>query len=126
MSFSLSVFGVAIGCMCAGQAYAEDVQPFPTQNGVYWTGDALYSVCTSQSREGRIMCNEYVMAASDAFDYANTVLLQKRMFCYPRGYNLSQLSDVVKKFIENNPARRAEMAPALIYESLFEAFPCKP
>ncbi len=45
--------------------------------------------------------------------------------CIPDAVTVGQVVDVVKKYLEANPARRHQDAGLLVYVAVTEAFPCK-
>ena len=46
-------------------------------------------------------------------------------FCPPNSVNVRQILDMVRQFLESNPARRHEPADVLVIDAMKTAFPCK-
>jgi hypothetical protein len=52
-------------------------------------------------------------------------LIDASYICIPTGVNGTQVFEIVKKYIEDNPKEWNHPASYLVERSLFDAFPCK-
>jgi hypothetical protein len=82
----------------------------------FWDGNKLLSDINSETYSGKALALGYVIGVHDSFD---TLL-----FCTPENSSQGQLRDVVKKYLENNPASRHKSADVLIVNALQQNFPC--
>jgi hypothetical protein len=72
------------------------------------------------------LCAGYILGVSDvALDYLMYAPKAKRSYCLPSEVRAEQLIMVVKKYLEDNPARLHLPAGVLITDALIEAFPCR-
>jgi hypothetical protein len=87
------------------------------------TGNNIYSMLTNSNSNMFIQAAEenyamgYIIGVYDSFDGI--------FFSAPTGVTQGQVFDVVKKYLEENPASRHEIASKLIIRALAEAFPIK-
>jgi hypothetical protein len=82
----------------------------------FWDGNKLLSDINSETYSGKALALGYVIGVHDSFD--------TWLFCTPENSSQGQLRDVVKKYIENNPAIRHKSADTLIVNALQQSFPC--
>jgi hypothetical protein len=73
------------------------------------------------------LCWGYIAGVVDEYQVnaISGLLKQPQVFCLPSGVDLEQLEKVVKKSLDDNPARLHLPAFLLILDALGEAFPCK-
>ena len=83
-------------------------------------GNILHEWCSGDDY-GKIYCMGYSAAVSDVMD-EHTVYGWSA--CVPNDVMLSQLTDIVTRWLDNNPQKRHYAAQGLIAEALAEAFPC--
>jgi hypothetical protein len=94
----------------------------------FLTGNDLYAACTSGGavapiRLGRVFCNGYVAAISDASRANNSI--DGFSSCPGGQITLGQAVGVVVQFLEQNPAARQSEARKLTAAALAKAFPCR-
>lgn len=83
-----------------------------------------------QRPEYKNVASVYIQAISDSeddaalFELANPRKYKVRYFCVPDQVYSTQLSDIVKKYLENNPKNRHWSAAMLSRYALVEAYPC--
>lgn len=82
----------------------------------YYTGNTLLQKMNSTELYERSMAMGYVMAISDAY--------QNIAHCSGQRVTAGQTRDVVKQYLEQNPAMRDLSADALSMIALGLAFPC--
>ncbi len=109
---------------------AAIVTVLPVANGAkgeevsrYLSGNDLLQVC----RTSTAFCYGYVVGvydANQAIGWPRTVVLAPRP-CLSRKVDSSQIGDVVRVWLEKNPAQRHMNAAGLTIMALVEAFPCK-
>jgi hypothetical protein len=66
----------------------------------------------------------YKMLEEGMSSHRNREAFTPLYVCVPKGANYGQASDIVKKFLDENPARRHEPALQLVYESLIQVWRC--
>ena len=91
------------------------------------TGNGLLARCKAQNHE-RTWCLGYLHGFQNALVIADLLGLRLRegtsVSCFPPNVTIGQISDVVVRFLEQNPAIRHENAEWLTLEALSQAFPC--
>ena len=102
---------------------------------IFYDGNKLYSQLASCLPTGKrialksqnisliVDCEKaqaYVMGIHDSLQMSENAAAP----CTPDGVDSRQTADVVDKWLNENPARRHEFAPALIQSALMEAWPC--
>jgi len=102
---------------------------FPGIVAAQWLdGNNLLRVCETSGKfefhPG--VCSGYLMGALDLEEaLANNGLLKEPLFCMPEDVDISQLTDIVMKYLNEHPESRHESAGKLEINALQEAFPCK-
>jgi hypothetical protein len=81
----------------------------------FMTGNKLLGYLSGDTDIERIHGMGYVIGVHDAFD--STI-------CLTRGVTTQQASDVVRKYLQDNPAQRNMDASVLVLVALGSAFPC--
>ena len=89
----------------------------------FYSGNSLVELCSSAKEVDRTRCEGYVTAIADVI-YGQGHLGDLRS-CPPATATVRQLTDTVKKWLENTPTRRQYNAASLVPEALAAAFPCK-
>lgn len=104
---AVSVFAIlAIG---RGQE-AKAAQPAP----IFWSGQQLHDEIESSVAIG------FIMGVSDAIALSSEV----QPYCVPESGGSTQLTAVVRRYLETNPEKWHESAALVILRALTEAFPC--
>ncbi len=82
----------------------------------FWSGNDLHRRLQSETTHDKTMAMAYVMGVSDAY--------QNVLHCSGNTVTTGQTRDVVKQFLEQNPALRDMAAESLVGYALKQAFPC--
>lgn len=82
----------------------------------FWNGNMLYQRLQSSDSTDRILSLGYIMGISDAYDGS--------AHCSGQSVTAGQTRDVVKLYLEQNPAIRDLNANIIIMVALGQAFPC--
>lgn len=82
----------------------------------FMDGNKLLRYLASDSDLERLHGMGYVIGAHD--------MVNDELICLTQGVTTKQASDVVKKYLENNPAQRNLDASVLVMVALGSAFPC--
>jgi hypothetical protein len=91
------------------------------------TGNRLYEDCRSGNYFNRGYCGGYVTGIVDTIEALQARgVLPASALCIPAESTKGQLTDVVLKYLEQNPERRHLEAGSLVPEALSHAFPCTP
>lgn len=90
-------------------------------SGAFFNGNDLHDRCQNSESFTR----GFVAGVNDAF-YASSVHenIKTLRLCSPTDSDLEQLTDVVCKYLSDNPAERHYNAALLIREILTETYPC--
>lgn len=84
----------------------------------FFTGNDLHTHCTRPGYFADGFCFGYVTSAYDS-------MMLDRFTCpKSRGVSAQQLVDVVKQFLQKNPAVRNQAASGLVRVAIGEAFDC--
>ena len=67
----------------------------------------------------------YVMGVHDAHVGILYPASGERMFCGPRNLTVPQASEVVFRFLRNNPERSRDSGSVLVMTAFVETFPCR-
>jgi len=110
-----AVVSLAVGAVCALAVSSANAvlsgNQLKSLLDDYWSQGGLYIIGVVES---------YFIAARES----NSNARPARCFYIPPGANGTQLSDIVKAFLRDNPARRHEDAAVLTLDALTQAFPC--
>ena len=82
----------------------------------YWSGNNLHQRLQSSEATDRLLALGYIMGVSDAF--------QDTAHCSGQSVTSGQTRDVIKLYLEQNPAIRDLNANLIIMVALGQAFPC--
>ena len=82
----------------------------------FWTGNDLYAKLQSSEMHERLHGLGYVMGISDAYDGS--------AHCSGQSVTAGQTRDVVRLYLEQNPAVRDMNASIIVMVALGQAFPC--
>jgi hypothetical protein len=105
---------VALGCLPAA---AQDVPSF-------YSGNLLWSHCTSNSAYEVGLCRGYVAGIADVMALGTAIFGFRA--CLPQHVTTDQTQDVVKRLLEQHPEGRHYTAASLAAQALALAFPCPP
>jgi hypothetical protein len=83
----------------------------------YVSGNRLLSDMRGTTQAERSFAMGFVTGVADAYD--------GELFCITGDANVGQLTDISRKFIENQPKHRHRSAAALVMLALVDVFPCK-
>jgi hypothetical protein len=89
-------------------------------------GNKLFPFCRDAEKDyySNGFCDGYITGVYDALQGKGKGL-NGVTFCPPNGVTIGQLSDIVKKWLVDNPQHRHFVADSLLVAALSEAFPCK-
>ena len=112
---SMRHFLTAAFCLLAFSASAQNTM------GFYIDGNKLHEFCTTNYT----MAHGYVSGVFDRSSTAYAATLSPSvMLCSPQSSKTTQLTDVVCKYLEENPEVRHYGGAAITEMALTEAFPC--
>lgn len=93
----------------------------PASAGYFKDGNWLHSSCQSAlGSQDFARCQSYVIGVIDGSGEVNEAL-----YCWPEAATVGQAVDIVKKWLEENPALRTMTGAAVVVSALKEAFPTK-
>ena len=113
-------------CPAFGLAAALLLGAAPAAAGSNLTGNDLLERCSASASANPIqwgVCLGYVMAIADALGQGRP--LNGVRACPPPDATSGQMMDVVRQWLERNPARRHLGGAPLVAAALQQAFPCK-
>jgi hypothetical protein len=128
-TLSLVSFLVLLPALLSAQHHSEGM-----------TGNQLLHLCRMTGQETGTVdevrdydrCWSYILGSVDAFVMIQHSVNAKtgeanipRYFCMPDGVDNSQMTRIIKRFLETHPEKLHTGANRLIWDSLVEAFPCK-
>ena len=82
----------------------------------FFTGNSLLDLLKSQKPLDQIQGLGYVQGVFDAYS--------KVTICPPANITAGQVSDMVKNYLDNNPAIRNYSADSLVNQALKQVWPC--
>ena len=112
------IVGLAAALLLLGAA--------PAAAGSNLTGNDLLERCSASASDNPIqwgVCLGYVMAVADLLGQGRPI--NGARACVSADVTSGQLMDVVRQWLERNPARRHINGAALVAVALQQAFPCK-
>jgi hypothetical protein len=93
----------------------------------FYSGNDFLSYCNApETAAARGKCTSFVAGAFDASELLLTDRERdrSRFFCVPPSVTLGQLTDVLLKYVRENPAERHETAVSLFFKAIWTAWPC--
>lgn len=94
-------------------------------NALAMDGNELYQHCGSPASENNsgdaLFCYGYIRGAFDSLIYSPL----HNAYCPPPNMTVQQGTDIVSKFLADNPKYRSLDGPLLVVAALKMAFPCK-
>ena len=86
-------------------------------------GNQLYAHCTSNAGYDQGVCQGYVEGVVDHMGWVRLALHKPQ--CVPDGTKASQIRDVVKNYIRDQPQDRSYEASSLVIFAVTKAWNCK-
>ena len=91
----------------------------PVSAGFFKDGNWLHSNCQKETSDvGKSLCLSYIVGVIDGSD-----AVHKSLYCWPERATTGQALDIVKKWLEENPALRTMSGGQIVVSALKEAFP---
>lgn len=90
--------------------------PAPKANAEFFTGNGLLSLLQSNNTADKIQAIGYIQGVFDAHSNAT--------ICAPANVTAGQINDMIKNYLENNPAIRNRTADVIIRDALKGIWPC--
>jgi hypothetical protein len=111
--------GLLIGLSNSASAEGFSAAEFKSAN-------SLWASCGQTSKGlSPVVCVDYVMGVVDA----DTLLRSYNHFndglCVPDSATAGQVTDAVRKYLEQNPKKRDQGAAGVVLTALMDAFPCQ-
>ena len=108
---------LALFCLVA----ERDAQARNGYNTTWMYGNEHYEQCQHMTKENfnplyAGYCTGYVLGVLDT--------LQQQVLCVPVGVTRGQLTDIVRRWLRDNPDKRHASAHYLVAAALKEKFPC--
>lgn len=89
------------------------------------SGNRLYEDCASTNYFNRGYCGGYIVGIVDTLEAMQASgMLPKSALCIPEGATKGQLTDIVRKYLEEHPGQRHRDSGSLVPEALNDAFSC--
>lgn len=107
---------IALG-LAAANLRAQQPDTFDTGNGVL-------AICGSTSPSDNMRCYAFLDGLSEGISVMAIRDKTRKPFCIPAGVTKGQATDIVVKFLRENPERRHLDGTLLVVVSLHSAFPC--
>jgi hypothetical protein len=92
-------------------------------HAVFFDGNRLYALCTSQDTFSQGVCVGYVTAAVDHMEVRELNL--HKPHCLPKGVKIRQVVDTVVKFLTDYPEFRRHAASWLVTIAVTKAWHCQ-
>lgn len=87
----------------------------------FMDGNWVHGICQVGLDEQRFAeCPRYISGVMDGGEAVNN-----KLYCWPEEARLGQAVDIVKKWLEENPALRTMSGGSIVVSALKEAFPTK-
>ena len=95
----------------------------PSNASAYADGNELFEWCNSKSLHTQGLCLGYINGAAHGLFWGS--YNSEELYCLPPTSRYSQVQDVVKNYLLNNPEKRHTQSLIIIKDALQQAFPCK-
>mgnify|MGYP003383505572 CR=1 FL=1 len=94
----------------------------------YFTGEQLWEFCgRSVSGLPPDVCTGYVVGVLDSASYVFSMLeFTGRLSCRPSGIPTSEVTDVVRLYLQQHPSSRSYSAASVIMRAMSASYPCPP
>jgi hypothetical protein len=112
----------------AALVLTESVMPTPVSAAGFNTGNALYTECTTDETSpvyfaAKMGCTAYIVGAADSLESMRSFSSKDQ--CIPENTSKQQVTDVVIKYLRDNPEQRHFTAASTAMLALSIAFNCK-
>jgi len=104
---------IAIGLIVAFLTAA----PASQARAEFFTGNDLATLLNSQSNSDRIQALGFIQGVFDVYVHVT--------ICPPANVTAGQLNDMIRNYLNNNPAIRHHTAERLINQALKQVWPCQ-
>ena len=91
--------------------------------GLFMSGNKLFTACQTARVDDRSYCEGYASAIADVL--ANNAIHGMRACLSSTSVTVSQVTDIVTRFLREHPGVRDFAAEGLVAYALEGAFPCK-
>lgn len=108
---------VMVGASCPRNSNASS-----TGEGI--TGNQFIKLCNESPRYDEGECFAYILGTYHGFTIAESLHDVEPLTCVPSTVTVDQLSEVVIKYLRNNPQNRHLPARGLVMIAIRNAFPC--
>ena len=89
-------------------------------------GNTLYEACNASGPSTTVLCTAYILGAIDAaMAYDDIYSPDNHHLCLPQNAIGKQVSDVVVKFLRENPEDRSSRAANSVAAAMIKSFPCQ-
>ena len=105
----LALTALITGCLISTPSSAQ-----------FYDGNDLKRTCD----RGSDFCNGYIIGAVDDLVMQQQVDGAKKYYCIPAGSETTQVVDIVKRYLTNNPEKRHWPASFLVTNALSETYSC--
>jgi len=92
----------------------------PSQAGYFISGNDLKGYCDKGSHS----CGGYILGVVDMISFEAEKPGSVRQICLPEGVAATQLVDIAKRYLEDNPDKRHWSAPILVWNAMAAHFYC--
>ena len=110
-----TIFCVFCVCLVSWNVSAQEVD---VSN--FKTGNKLYKDCAENYRH----CVGYVQGVVDGASAIMAELSMKTPICFPNNVTSGQVTDIVIKYLKENPSARHYVAASNVMVAITNAFPC--
>lgn len=93
-----------------------------------FTGNDLYTVCSSSISYDQKVCNYYVAGAASATTFSPSLEKNEIVpgpYCLPAHLQLQQIVDIFKNELKSHPEDRDKDASYLLIRQLMKFYPCR-
>ena len=90
------------------------------KTGYFIDGNELKRICD----QGSPNCTSYILGVFDTITFFVETKRDKAYICTPAEIDGSQLRDIVKRYLADNPESRHLFASVHVYAALAKAYPC--
>lgn len=117
------VLGLAVGAaMMVGVICSQHSRASSTGEGI--TGNQFIKLCNEAPRYDEGECFAYILGTYHGFTIAERLHDVEPLTCVPNTVTMDQLSEIVIKYLRNNPQSRHLPARGLVMIAIRNAFPC--
>jgi hypothetical protein len=99
-------------CLCTTPAYC---------GSYYYSGNDLWTLCQTNKNT---IAHYYVQGVQDGVERYRELVDMYPSICSPKSSNSIQATDIVCKYLRENPEKRHYSAPDAVINALANAWPC--